>query len=181
MIDGREVVGSYEVVRTYTVVEHRDIVAPPEPDPYEGLLVFYDYQRIYNWAYGVREGYTTLMSEWSAAIEEYAGECAVIQETFEKRLGDLYTARGRLRRKKERRMLEYVVDNTYFHGARVESAIPEVRRFMEENFEPRGNSIVSMFSLQVLTLQQDHATTSPAFSFDFNEDEVVQWFRSMDQ
>ena len=174
-------VGSYEVVRTYTVVEHRDIVAPPEPDPYQGLLVFYDYQQIYNWAYGLREGYTTLMTEWSQAIEEYAAECTSIQETFETRLNDLYTARGRLRRKKERRMLEYVVDNTYFHGARVESVIPEVRRFMEENFEPTGNSIVSMFSLQVLTLQQDDSSVDPAFRFDFNEDEVVQWFRRMDQ
>ena len=42
-IDGQEVIGHYEVVRTYTVVEHIDIVAEPEPDPYEGLLVFYDY------------------------------------------------------------------------------------------------------------------------------------------
>ena len=103
----------------------------------------------------------------------------MVMKNFEDKLTELYNQRNRLRRQKQRHMLEYVVDNTYFHDVRVETVVPEVQRFMTENFDPTGTTVVSMFRLKALTLMEGSAA-SQAFTFNFNEDEVVSWFREMD-
>ena len=121
------------------------------------------------------------MSEWSASIEAYSLECTQLEETYAAKFAELYHQRNRLRRQKQRHMISYVVDNTYFHDTRVQSVVPEVERFMTENFNPSGTSVPTMFNLNALTLQEDVYGATPAFTFGFDEEEVVQWFSEMDQ
>ena len=73
-------------------------------------------------------------------------------------------------------MIQYVIDNTYFHGAHVHAVVPEIEAFMRAEFNPRASNIVSMFGLQALTLQDANISDEPAFTFGYNESDVVAWF-----
>ena len=84
-----------------------------------------------------------------------------------------------------------MINNTYFHGAHVHHVVPEVEALLRNEFNPRANNIVSMFGLNALTLSETPESMGLAaqsssewidvqnhsFTFDFNEDEVVAWFR----
>ena len=182
LVDGMEVIGHEEVVTTYTTVEHIDILADDDCTEcvYNDFVLVYQSDLINEWSHSVGEEYLLLMSDWERSIRHYEFETQVLNEDYWVKFRPLVERRKEICARRKTQMVSYVASNTYFHGASVHDVVPEVERFMTEQFNPAGHNIVSMFGLKHLTLTDatlNHA--APAFSFDFDEEEVVAYFREM--
>ena len=182
LVDGMEVIGHEEVVTTYTTVEHIDILADDDCTEcvYNDFVLVYQSDLINEWSHSVGEEYLLLMSDWERSIRHYEFETQVLNEDYWVKFRPLVERRKEICARRKTQMVSYVASNTYFHGASVHDVVPEVERFMTEQFNPAGHNIVSMFGLKHLTLTDatlNHA--APAFTFDFDEEEVVAYFREM--
>ena len=180
LVDGMEVIGHEEVVTTYTTVEHIDILADDDCTEcvYNDFVLVYQSDLINEWSHSVGEEYLLLMSDWERSIRHYEFETQVLNEDYWVKFRPLVERRKEICARRKTQMVSYVASNTYFHGASVHDVVPEVERFMTEQFNPAGHNIVSMFGLKHLTLADatlNHA--APAFTFDFDEEEVVAYFR----
>jgi hypothetical protein len=129
------------------------------------------------------------MHDWERSLEHFAFEIKALNEDYWVMFRPLIEARQEIYRRRYDEVILYVMNNTYFHGAHIHHVVPEVEAFLRNEFNPVHHDIVSMFGLQALTLQEmpEQATVrnsqewvdfqNHAFTFDFDEQEVVNWFR----
>merc|ERR1712013_36454 len=195
MADGTEVIGHYDNVTTTTTTRHVDIGAPIPSTPctdcvYNDMLLVVDEILIHDWAVHVKADYDLLMRDWERSLEHFAFEIKALNEDYWVMFRPLVEARKEIHRRRHNEVITYVMNNTYFHGAHIHHVVPEVEAFLRNEFNPVENNIVSMFNLKALTLQtldpseyqveteQEWAALADhPFTFDYNEDEVVAWFR----
>ena len=205
-IDGMEVIGEQEVVTTYTTREHIDIVAGQEECTnciYNDFVLVLDRMTIHEWALKLKADYDLLMRDWHRSLEHFSFELKALNEDYWVMFRPLVEARKAIFRHRHDQVIAYVASNTYFHGAHITDVVPEIERFLKNEFNPRigggihthqdhHQQLVSMFNLNALSLleagldgEQYYATTEAewaalhdtTFTFDFNEEEVVAWFR----
>ena len=201
-IDGMEVIGEQEVVTTYTTREHIDIVAGQEECTnciYNDFVLVLDRMTIHEWALKLKADYDLLMRDWHRSLEHFSFELKALNEDYWVMFRPLVEARKAIFRHRHDQVIAYVASNTYFHGAHITDVVPEIERFLKNEFNPRvgttahpHQNLVSMFNLKALSLleagleeEQYYATTEAewaamhdtTFTFDFNEAEVVAWFR----
>ena len=109
-------------------------------------------EQIHDWAVEIKAEYDELMADWERSIEHYKFEIKALNEDYWVKFRPLVERRKEIGVRREAEMIQYVIDNTYFHGAHVHAVVPEVEAFMKEQFNPVHSNIVSMFGLHALTL-----------------------------
>ena len=200
---------------TYTTREHIDIVAGQEECTnciYNDFVLVLDRMTIHEWALKLKADYDLLMRDWHRSLEHFSFELKALNEDYWVMFRPLVEARKAIFRHRHDQVIAYVASNTYFHGAHITDVVPEIERFLKNEFNPRiggvhthtsvhthqvthqdhHQQLVSMFNLNALSLleagldgEQYYATTEAewaalhdtTFTFDFNEEEVVAWFR----
>ena len=183
MPDGSPVVAEYEIVTTTVTTEHVDIGAGPDECTncvYNDFVMVINQDQIHEWATEVKAEYDLLLEDWERSIEHYKFEIHALNEDYWVKFRPLIEKRKEIGIRRESEMIQYVIDNTYFHGAHVHAVVPEIEAFMRAEFNPRASNIVSMFGLQALTLQDANVSDEPAFTFGYNESDVVAWFQEQD-
>lgn len=179
MPDGSPVVEEYEIVTTTVTTEHIDIGAGDVTCTncvYNDFVLVYNSELIEEWAHGIKAEYDLLMHDWERSLEHYEFEMRALNEDYWVKFRPLVERRKEIGIRRQDEMIQYVIDNTYFHGAHIHNVVPEIEAFMKNEFNPIQSNIVSMFGLQALTLQ-DSSSMEPTFSFGYDEQEVVQWFQ----
>lgn len=154
------------------------------------MLLVVDEILIHEWALKIKADYDLLMRDWERSLEHFSFEIKALNEDYWVMFRPLIEARKEIHRRRQDEVIMYVMNNTYFHGAHIHHVVPEVEAFLRNEFNPIENNIVSMFNLKALTLQhldpseyqveteQEWAALADhPFTFDYNEDEVVEWFR----
>ena len=183
MEDGTEVVAHYDIVTTTTTTEHVDIGAGEAECTncvYNDYVMVINQDQIHAWAVEVKAEYDLLLDDWERSIDHYKFEMKALNEDYWVKFRPLVEKRKEIGVRRESEMIQYVIDNTYFHGAHVHAVVPEIEAFMRNEFNPHASNIVSMFGLQALTLQDVSLTDEPAFTFGYNEADVVAWFQEKD-
>ena len=193
--EGLEVIGEQEVVTTYTTREHIDIVAGADECTnciYNDFVLVLDRLTIHEWALGLKAEYDLLMRDWHRSLEHFSFELKALNEDYWVMFRPLVEARKAIFRHRHDQVIAYVASNTYFHGAHITDVVPEIERFLKNEFNPAHRHMVSMFNLGALSLleagldEELYAATTEAewatmhdttFTFDFNEAEVVAWFQ----
>jgi len=198
MENGQRVIGEYENVTTTTTTRHVDIPAPQGPTGctdcvYSDMLLVVDEILIHEWALKIKADYDLLIRDWERSLEHFSFEIKALNEDYWVMFRPLVEARKEIHRRRHSEVITYVMNNTYFHGAHIHHVVPEVEAFLRNEFNPSTHNIVSMFNLNALTLSeyplsevdatieteaQWQALADHPFTFDFNEQEVVEWFRS---
>ena len=132
------------------------------------------------------------MRDWERSLEHFEFEIKALNEDYWVAFRPLIEARKDIYRRRHSEVVQYVIDNTYFHGASIEHVVPEVEALLRNEFNPAATNIVSMFGLSALSLAEDSPESfglsaqnseewmdvqNHTFTFDFNEEEVVAWFR----
>lgn len=184
MPDGSAVDAHYEIVTTTTTVEHVDVAHEHEDEcttncVYNDFVLVYNSVMIEEWAHGIKAEYDLLMHDWERSLEHFAFEMKALNEDYWVMFRPLIEERQAIGERRYDEMITYVMENTYFHGAHIHDVVPEIEAFMRNEFNPVATNIVSMFGLQALTLQDSamFEGDAPTFSYNYNEDEVVAWFR----
>merc|ERR1712228_194982 len=195
-IDGQEVVQEYEVVTTTTTTEHIDITAGTGCTTncvFNDFVLILDRISIHEWAQGLKSQYDLLMRDWERSLEHFEFEIRALNEDYWVMFRPLIAARRAIYERRHEEVVQYVINNTYFHGAHIHNVVPEVEALLRNEFNPVANNIVSMFGLGALTLADTSASAlgmeaanseewidiqNHTFTFDFEEDEVVAWFQA---
>ena len=155
------------------------------------FVLILDRLSIHEWATTVKAKYDLLMRDWERSLDHFEFEMKALNEDYWVMFRPLIEERKAIYVRRHAEVVQYVINNTYFHGAHIHHVVPEVEALLRHEFNPTANNIVSMFGLNALTLAETADTMNVAaanssewidvqnhsFTFDFNEDEVVAWFR----
>ena len=195
---GQQTVQEYEVVTTTVTTETMDWGASQGCTTncvYNDFVLILDRLSIHEWAVGLKAKYDLLMRDWERSLEHFEFEIRALNEDYWVMFRPLIAARREIYVRRHAEVVRYVMNNTYFHGAHIQAVVPEVEALLRNEFNPRATNIVSMFGLDALTLAEDTTGSMQAmgvaasnssewidvqnhtFAFDFNEEEVVAWFR----
>ena len=181
----------YEVTTVTTTTETVDVPAEAN-EIYTDYVVILDRMTIEDWAQGLKGKYDLLMRDWERSLEHFEFEIKALNEDYWVAFRPLIAARKDIYRRRHAEVVQYVIDNTYFHGASIEHVVPEVEALLRNEFNPAATNIVSMFGLSALSLAEDQPESfglsaensedwmdlqNHTFTFNFNEEEVVAWFR----
>jgi len=181
----------YDVTTVSTTTETIEIENTPSESEYNEVILILDSNSIEAWSQGLKRKYDLLMRDWERSLEHFEFEIKSLNEDYWVAFRPLIEARKEIYRRRHAEVVQYVVNNTYFHGANIQDVVPEVEALLRNEFNPAATNIVSMFGLSALSLAEDPDSfglsvessdewmdiQNHTFSFDFNEEEVVAWFR----
>lgn len=151
-----------------------------------------DQNLIHGWAEVIKAKYDLLMRDWERSLEHFEFEIKALNEDYWVMFRPLIEARKAIYRRRHAEVVQYVIDNTYFHGAHIHHVVPEVEALLRHEFNASSTNIVSMFGLGALTLADTSMSGLGAeaqnssewidvqnhtFTFGFDEAEVVAWFQ----
>jgi len=179
------------VTTVSTTTETIEIENTPSESEYNEVILILDSNSIEAWSQGLKRKYDLLMRDWERSLEHFEFEIKSLNEDYWVAFRPLIEARKEIYRRRHAEVVQYVVNNTYFHGANIQDVVPEVEALLRNEFNPAATNIVSMFGLSALSLAEDPDSfglsvessaewmdiQNHTFSFDFNEEEVVAWFR----
>lgn len=95
----------------------------------------------------MKEEYDLLMDDWQRSLEHFEFEIRALNEDYWVMFRPLIDEREDIYEARYDEVVTYVMNNTYFHGAHIHHVVPEVEAFIRNEFNPTGDSIVSMFGL----------------------------------
>jgi hypothetical protein len=142
-IDGHEVIGEQEIVTTWTEREHIDIVAGHEDCTnciYNDFVLVLDRMTIHEWSLTLKAEYDLLMRDWHRSLEHFSFELKALNEDYWVMFRPLVEARKAIFRRRHDQVISYVARNTYFHGAHITDVVPEIERFLKNEFNPHSHN-----------------------------------------
>jgi len=145
----------YETTTVTTTTETVDIPAEASEPEYTDYVIILDSNSIEDWAQGLKGKYDLLMRDWERSLEHFEFEIKALNEDYWVAFRPLIAARKDIYRRRHAEVVQYVIDNTYFHGASIEAVVPEVEALLRNEFNPAATNIVSMFGLSALSLAED--------------------------